>query len=159
MAIVMTSCRWDSSPHFTTMFVNCTEDSLYIVEGYKVAEGYEDLSKDTIIIVNDRTGKLSDVMELEGEFPPLQVWPCYSSWTIRGDGRGHKMVRLFIVKIKDVQEYGWVEVAKKNMILQRYDITDFDMEKINYRISFPPSPSMVNVSMWPPYGTYSYSLP
>lgn len=35
--------------------------------------------------------------------------------------------------------------------LQRYDLTKDDLNRLNWRIAYPPAEDMTDVCMWPPY--------
>ena len=41
----------------------------------------------------------------------------------------------------------------KKAIIQRYDISLQDLQRLNWMLTYPPSESMKNVKMWPPYGS------
>lgn len=127
--------------------------------------GYLDETEDTTIIIDDRSEGLSSSMEFFRDLKPMEI-RTNSVVITKGDNYDdnyikneyHGLMRVFVVKTEDVKALGWKEVAEKNMVLQRYDITDQDLEKINRQLSFPPTPAMVNISMWPPYGTYPTRL-
>lgn len=75
------------------------------------------------------------------------------------DKEYHGLLRMFVVKTRDVAEYGWKYVVDNDLVLQRYDLMDADMKTIGRYIYFPPTPDMMSISMWPPYGTYPCGYP
>lgn len=155
--MVLSSCEED----YVVRFINSTQHELTLVFGYL------DERNDTTIIIDDKTGGLSEAMELYGNLPPHgmnnKVFISYhdeegTTRCIRK--KYHGLMRIFIVKTEDVEKYGWKKVAEENMVIQRYDIARFlDFPDNTEDIYFPPTPGMMKYDMWPPYGTYSIHLP
>lgn len=155
--LILTVSLMSSCDYFTEVFwfSNQSDDNITVIFGYL------DERNDTTIIVNKKTGGLSKTMV---DFFRSPISPNDSSlYYPRGKKnytdniirhKYHGMMHIFVVKSEDVEKYGWEEVTEKNMVLQRYDVTDSDLEKTNRFICFPPTPAMVHISMWPPYGTY-----
>lgn len=46
-----------------------------------------------------------------------------------------------------------------NMVIARYDILQSEIEDLDWVISFPPTPDMVQIHMWPPYDSLRKSFP
>lgn len=40
-----------------------------------------------------------------------------------------------------------------NTIIQRYDLSLQDLQDANWMLTYPPSPNMRTIKMWPPYGS------
>mgnify|MGYP007112203203 CR=1 FL=1 len=38
-------------------------------------------------------------------------------------------------------------------IIQRYDLSLKDLQRLNWTLAYPPTVSMSNIKMWPPYGS------
>lgn len=60
-------------------------------------------------------------------------------------------VRLFFFESKIVSENEWSVISRDNLVLQRYDLTKDDLNRLNWRIAYPPTEDMMDVCMWPPY--------
>ena len=60
----------------------------------------------------------------------------------------------FVFNADTLSVYGWDYVKEHNMVAQRYELSLFDLQNLNWRLTFPPSEEMRNIKMWPPYGTY-----
>lgn len=142
--------------------VNRTEVDLIIVWGYNNERN------DSTIIINRRSGTLSSTMTEFGTIPPNSnaVYDIFGGWWVQSqycdkyiDLECHGLMRFFIVKESDVARYGWKKVVEEDMVLQRYDFTDKDLEMIDRKVYFPPTPTMQNINMWPPYDTYTSGYP
>ncbi|MDO5666027.1 MAG: hypothetical protein Q4G63_12340 [Bacteroidia bacterium] len=58
---------------------------------------------------------------------------------------------FFIWDTELANAIAWDSIRLKNMILQRYDITYWELESLKWEISYPPSPKMRDIKMYPPY--------
>lgn len=139
----------------TFRYVNRTDEELVVVVGYR------DARNDTTIYIDNESGELATIMELIGTVPPMDL--TTQELDVYNDNYGYAdyvrrkyngLMHVFFAKSADVDMYGWKGVAERNLVVQRYDLRGEDIKKFEGGIAFPPSPSMVNVSMWPPYGTY-----
>ena len=70
-------------------------------------------------------------------------------------------ISIFVFSTDTLYFYGWPTVQKSYKILQRYDLSIEDCQRLSEKSGqrallpcFPPSPEMKNMKMWPPYGTY-----
>ena len=61
---------------------------------------------------------------------------------------------VFIFDIDVFSHFEWPFIKENYLILQRYDLSLNDLQRLNWRLFFPPSERMRNIKMWPPYGTY-----
>lgn len=59
-------------------------------------------------------------------------------------------VRIFIFDYEYLENNEWSAVREAYSIL-RYDITVKNLQDLSYHISYPPSPEMKHIKMWPPY--------
>lgn len=60
---------------------------------------------------------------------------------------------VFIFSSKLVDSLPWDSIVDKYFVLQRYDLSVNDADRID-RLIFPPDSTMMHLHMWPPYGTY-----
>ena len=61
---------------------------------------------------------------------------------------------VYVYDIDTITKYGFLYCEQHNLYLQRYDLSQKDHRTLLSQIYFPPSESMRDVEMWPPYGTY-----
>lgn len=58
---------------------------------------------------------------------------------------------LFLLDKDVVDNVPWETVREDYMILQRYDLSIADLEKLNWTIYYPPTEAMKDIYMYPPY--------
>lgn len=157
-SLTLSSCEYAG---FICAIFNCTDEKITILWGYK------DARNDTTIIIDEKTGGLSPAMVNYATIDPNDYYtdnfiggvdtPEYCNNFIQKEYHG--LLRMFVVRTEDVVKYGWKHVVENDMVLQRYDLTDADMKTIGKYVYFPPTPDMMNISMWPLYGTYPSGYP
>lgn len=59
---------------------------------------------------------------------------------------------FFILNSDTLNKYPWEEIRKDYKILRRYDLSLQDLEYLEYKIYYPPTPKMRDIKMYPPYG-------
>ena len=59
---------------------------------------------------------------------------------------------LFIFDANTYNSYSWEEIKTNYMVLQRYDLSLSDFQKLNKQITYPPTEAMKEIKMYPPYG-------
>ena len=60
-------------------------------------------------------------------------------------------VSFFIFDKEIVENQSWDYIVQNYCVLQRYDFSKEDLERINCQISYPPTADMANIHMYPPY--------
>lgn len=63
-------------------------------------------------------------------------------------------VSVFLFDRHVVDTYSWDEVVQKYYVLQRYDFSKEDLEKLGCQIPYPPTQDMADMHMFPPYCSY-----
>lgn len=69
-------------------------------------------------------------------------------------------ISIFVFSTDTLSLLGWEAVRDRYNIIQRYDISLNEYISLYTNLptyefpSFPPTPEMRNIKMWPPYGTY-----
>lgn len=61
---------------------------------------------------------------------------------------------FFVFDYDTITTCEWQDVVDDYMVKQRYDVSLYDLNQLDWRITFPPGEEMRNIKMWPPYGTY-----
>jgi hypothetical protein len=88
--------------------------------------------------------------------------PTYEAGTFCIDGKdwAHAFkfweidtLRIFILSPDTISKYGWENVRTNYRILVRYDLSysNIENESGNILLSYPPTPDMRNIKMFPPY--------
>jgi hypothetical protein len=60
-------------------------------------------------------------------------------------------VHVFIFDMDIINTIDRDTIIKNYMLLQRYDLTIEDLQRLNWQITYPPSEAMRDVKMYPPY--------
>jgi hypothetical protein len=60
-------------------------------------------------------------------------------------------MRFFIFDYKKALTYNTEYIPFDSVLLQHYDLTIKDLDKLNWTLSYPPSDAMKDVKMYPPY--------
>ena len=63
-------------------------------------------------------------------------------------------VDTLIIQVFDsriIDEYIWSKIRSDYMILQQYFVSLENLQSVDWRISYPPTPEMKDIKMWPPY--------
>jgi len=58
---------------------------------------------------------------------------------------------IFIFEEDVLANHSWTDVVDKNLVLQRYNLSLQDLQKLNWQISYPPSELMKDMKMYPPF--------
>lgn len=61
-------------------------------------------------------------------------------------------ISFVIYDVDTLVKYSWEKVKSNYLILQRYDLSIYDLQKLNYRLHYPPTEAMRNMKMYPAYG-------
>jgi len=59
---------------------------------------------------------------------------------------------VFIFDAAVVENTLWEVVAREYLVLKRYDLTLEDLQRLNWKITYPPMEAMKDVKQYPPYG-------
>ncbi|UZD37510.1 hypothetical protein OL230_06490 [Capnocytophaga ochracea] len=59
---------------------------------------------------------------------------------------------IFIFSTDTLNKYSWEEVRRDYKILRRYDLSIQDLELLDYKVYYPPTPTMSRMKMYPKYG-------
>lgn len=60
-------------------------------------------------------------------------------------------VSFFIFERDSVDNNSWDYIVQNYCVLQRYDFSKEDLERLNFQISYPPTEEMAHIHMYPPY--------
>lgn len=60
-------------------------------------------------------------------------------------------ISFFIYNADTLDRYEWNIIKENYMILQRYDLSIYDLQKLDYTLYYPPTEAMRNMKMWPAY--------
>lgn len=145
LATMLASC----DPLYSIYFVNRYDKNVYVE--YYVSNYPDTTLLGTGCVYNPATQSqdTAHIYETIGRLPDFFYY----------GGTRVDTVSFFIFDSDSVDYYSWDTVVKKNMVLQRYDLSMFDLENLmvgkgSSMLHFPPTEQMKHIHMWPPYGTY-----
>jgi len=58
---------------------------------------------------------------------------------------------IFIFDGNVIWNTDWEIVARDYLVLQRYDLSLQDLQKLNWKLYYPPTEAMKDIKMYPPY--------
>ncbi|MCC8145530.1 MAG: hypothetical protein LIO93_03630 [Bacteroidales bacterium] len=58
---------------------------------------------------------------------------------------------IFIFSEDTVDNYPWEKIREDYRVLKRYDLSQEDLIRLDFKITYPPNPKMRDVKMFPPY--------
>ena len=145
LATILASC----DPLYSIYFVNRYDKNVYVE--YYVSSYPDTTLLGTSCIYNSaiQSHDTAHIYEKIGRLPDFFYY----------GGTRNDTVSFFIFDSDSVDYYSWDTVVNKNMVLQRYDLSMFDLENLMFNkggsiLYFPPTEQMKHIHMWPPYGTY-----
>jgi len=62
------------------------------------------------------------------------------------------IVYVYVFDAAVVENTPWEVVARDYLVLKRYDLTLEDLQLLDWKITYPPTEAMKNVTQYPPYG-------
>ena len=62
------------------------------------------------------------------------------------------MVYVYVFDAAIVENTAWDVVARDYLVLKRYDLTLADLQRLDWKITYPPTEAMKDVKQYPPYG-------
>ena len=60
-------------------------------------------------------------------------------------------IRVFIFDLEILENTDWSVIRDQYLVKQRYDFTKEQLRGLTLRFSYPPTPEMKDIKMWPPY--------
>ena len=134
-----------------------TEDYFIVIENNSDAAiqwGLSDMyPADSSIIIWKKKAIISpgeSFREIHGHFEKPMSW--YDYFTVSEiDYGGYLSITVFDANHNSVT---WWKVEDYSDVLVRYDLKREDMERLHWRISYPPTEAMKDVHMFPPYETF-----
>jgi hypothetical protein len=62
-------------------------------------------------------------------------------------------ISIFFIRESVVNTYDWNEISIDYKILKRYDLSLFDLQSLNWTVTYPPTEDMKSIKQYPPYGS------
>jgi hypothetical protein len=153
---------------FSAILMNISCDFLceYFCEGFEDAMKIKNDSTDKICYFvsygrnSDSYGRNSDTLIPQKKPQQLSILTQKKHHIIYSEKKWekvlvppHDIMRIFILSESVVKSYEWNEIRDKYMILQRYDLSLSDLERLNFEVTYPPNEAMKDIKMYPPYGS------
>ena len=143
--MIFTSCA-DNTGHNSIIFINNTDVPIDV--SYSL--DYPDLDLGSYDIHNKQEHQRR-IMPNKASSNPLMFGDINASW----EGRFQVLpVDTLIIQVFDsriIDEYIWSKIRSDYMILQQYFVSLENLQSVDWRISYPPTPEMKGIKMWPPY--------
>ena len=140
--------------HYAINFSNNSKKNLYVrdnrrVRSYPLEIGYLD---DT---VQDRYKV--NVGEKKNRIALLLNGPCWEYMFVGGTPSYvtslMDTLSVYIFDAEIVEKNSWEIVVKNNLFLKRYDLTLKDLQRLDWKITYPPTEAMKDIEQYPPYGS------
>lgn len=120
--------------------------------GFYFADGYEFLGEGTVTAYPDTLLPQKNKMityYISGNMRPGIGMPNKKSEFLKYLPKD--TLSIFIFHTDTLNKYSWEEVRNGYKILKRYDLSYKDLEKLQFKIPYPPSPGMAKMKIYPKY--------
>lgn len=136
----------DNTGHNSIIFINNTDVPVDV--SYEL--DYPDLDLGTYPIHNMQEHQRR-VMPYKESPNPLMFGDINASWESRFPYIKSDTLIIQVFESEIIDTYSWSKIRSDYMILQQYFVSLENLQSINWRISYPPTPEMKDIKMWPPY--------
>ena len=139
--LLLFSCEWPYMDRIDPLYIK--NQSNCAISIYPARRGFDFVYPDTSITLlknhrvlkfNQSTNFASADWKEEIEFLPKDT------------------LSIFIFSTDTLNKYSWEEVRRDYKILKRYDLSIQDLELLDYKVYYPPTPAMSQMKMYPKYG-------
>ncbi len=72
-------------------------------------------------------------------------------WEVIFSDKKSDTISIYIFHTDTFNKYSWKEICEDYLVLKRYDLSLYDLKKLNFKVPYPPSPIMRDMKMYPPY--------
>ena len=79
-------------------------------------------------------------------------YDSWIKWDVTFKSLPKDTLSIFIFSSDTLNKYSWEEVRRDYKILKRYDLSIQDLELLDYKVYYPPTPTMSRMKMYPKYG-------
>jgi hypothetical protein len=138
MFIALTSCDY----YFGITFHNDLSRDIYIQLG-----GWQHTISSSLLPLNPCTDdykiRMHDYIGIFYQLAPSTTWKSLYS------DLGIDTMHIFVYDANFVDSLAWTDAREHFLV--RYDLSAQDVEYLNNRISYPPTPDMRNMKMFPSY--------
>jgi hypothetical protein len=138
LLVIIVSCERKDC-HKTIKFVNYSDSIIYIGFTFGI---------DTLFasrFPNPISHDMYKVISMSENTSALTILSCL-------EGRiSSSYIRIYIFTEHVLSSNTWGSIQKNYMVLQRYDLTKADLQRLNWKITYPPSEAMKDVKMYPSY--------
>jgi len=80
----------------------------------------------------------------------------HSTWKSTFEYHKIDTLMIYIFDEEVLKNNTWGNVIRYYLVLQRYDLSLQDLEKLNWKIYYPPTEAMKDIKMFPPYKEEGY---
>lgn len=135
LIFILSACPKPNVENVWFILENNSQKKIYVLDGYVKAK------IDTTIPNLDSTALIGPLLLKD------------SKGIVRNRPIKMDSMSLFIIDADTLNKYGWKRVRSEYKIVQRYDIniTDTELKRLEYKLSYPPTENMKYIHMYPPY--------
>ena len=73
-------------------------------------------------------------------------------WNFDAKGGNSDTLNVFVFEASVIENTPWEVVARDYLVLKRYDLTLGDLQRLDWRVTYPPTEAMKDIKQYPPYG-------
>lgn len=139
------SCA-DNTRHNSIIFINNT--GVPIDVSYSL--DYPDLDLGSYDISNMQVHQRR-IMPNKASSNPLMFGDINASWEDRFQVLHIDTLIIQVFDSRIIDEYTWEKIRSDYMILQQYFVSLENLQSVDWEITFPPTPEMKDIKMWPPF--------
>jgi hypothetical protein len=141
--VISTSCSCCDGPkgHYSINIINNSENAIFFYGGNAypdttILDQNPSSGGDLSYKINGKTAKIM------GYRDPIELRFKHSQTDT---------IVFFLFDANTLETMPWDIVMKKYLILQRFDVSLQDMQRLNWTITYPPTVEMKDIKMYPPY--------
>ncbi|WP_298900883.1 hypothetical protein [uncultured Psychroserpens sp.] len=141
MLISLASCEVSMDNRYFITVENDTDETLQF---HVASENSPVKYPDTILPMNMDDISLPSVTRTVN-------WGNSRRWEDRVDALPSDTLSIYFFHPDTLSTYSWDEIRDDYNILKRYDLSIEDLQALNFRVTYPPTPEMQNIRQYPPY--------
>jgi len=147
LLVLLTACPMERDRDLLTVYNNTDHSISFFLADYYSEQFGDPIYPDTTLSIYREGLILPCVLKdksIFNEISPLE--DTYKRF-------GTDTLCFFIFDTDTLSKYDWATIRSDYKILQRYDMSLQDFKRLKNTITYPPSETMKDIKMYPPYGS------
>jgi hypothetical protein len=147
-AVVIGSCsnHGNSLSKYSYTVYNQSDNTIYFAEGFGARYNGMNLYPDTALPAN------KPLLYIVRAHQSLPNGVNYDDWSTMFNSLPTDTLSVYVFSAETLDNSSWDDIKTGYKILKRYDLSLDDIKKLNNNISYPPTPDMQHMKMYPAYG-------